>query len=99
MSQQVKTKQKKKFQLPDAYVILFVILLLAAILTYIIPAGSYERETTEDGMDVIVPDSYSQIDQQPVSLIDLFSSIQEGLIGGAGLIFLVLTIGGTFRCY
>ncbi|WP_339180976.1 AbgT family transporter [Oceanobacillus sp. FSL W7-1293] len=96
MSQQVKTKQKKKFQLPDAYVILFVILLLAAILTYIIPAGSYERETTEDGMDVIVPDSYSQIDQQPVSLIDLFSSIQEGLIGGAGLIFLVLTIGGTF---
>ncbi|CEI80447.1 hypothetical protein J18TS1_34660 [Oceanobacillus oncorhynchi subsp. incaldanensis] len=96
MSQQEKTKQKKKFQLPDAYVILFVILLLAAILTYIIPAGSYERETTEDGMDVIVPDSYSQIDQQPVSLIDLFSSIQEGLIGGAGLIFLVLTIGGTF---
>ncbi|WP_193063685.1 YfcC family protein [Oceanobacillus oncorhynchi] len=96
MSQQEKTKQKKKFQLPDAYVILFVILLLAAILTYIIPAGSYERETTEEGTDVIVPDSYSQIDQQPVSLIDLFSSIQEGLIGGAGLIFLVLTIGGTF---
>ncbi|MEK4306758.1 YfcC family protein [Oceanobacillus sp. M60] len=96
MSQQEKTKQKKKFQLPDAYVILFIILLLAAILTYIIPAGSYERETTEEGTDVIVPDSYSQIDQQPVSLIDLFSSIQEGLIGGAGLIFLVLTIGGTF---
>ncbi|WP_152657155.1 YfcC family protein [Oceanobacillus sp. CFH 90083] len=96
MPQEERTRQKKKFQLPDAYVILFIILLLAAILTYIIPAGSYEREATEDGIDVIVPDSYSQIDQQPVNFIDLFSSIQEGLIGGAGLIFLVLTIGGTF---
>ncbi|WP_077602608.1 YfcC family protein [Oceanobacillus sojae] len=96
MSQQEKIKQKKKFQLPDAYVILFIILLLAAILTYIIPAGSFEREATEEGTDVIVPDSYSQIEQQPVNFIDLFSSIQEGLIGGAGLIFLVLTIGGTF---
>ncbi|GGP10310.1 YfcC family protein [Oceanobacillus neutriphilus] len=93
MSQKEKTK---KFQLPDAYVILFIILLLAAILTYIIPAGSYEREATEEGIDVIVPDSYSQIEQQPVNFIGLFSSIQEGLIGGAGLIFLVLTIGGTF---
>ncbi|MCT1901559.1 YfcC family protein [Oceanobacillus sojae] len=96
MSQQEKIKQKKKFQLPDAYVILFIILLLAAILTYIIPAGSFEREATEEGREVIVPDSYSQIEQQPVNFIDLFSSIQEGLIGGAGLIFLVLTIGGTF---
>ncbi|WP_080871992.1 YfcC family protein [Oceanobacillus timonensis] len=96
MSQQEKQKKKKTFQLPDAYVILFAILLLAAILTYIIPAGSYERETIEDGTEVIVPDSYSQIDQQPVNFIDMFSSIQEGLIGGAGLIFLVLTIGGTF---
>lgn len=96
MSQHEKVKQKKKFQLPDAYVILFIILLLAAVLTYVIPAGSYEREPTDEGTDVIISDSYSQIDQQPVSLIDLFSSIQEGLIGGAGLIFLVLTIGGTF---
>ncbi|MFD1064777.1 YfcC family protein [Oceanobacillus locisalsi] len=96
MPQQEKQKKKKTFQLPDAYVILFAILLLAAILTYIIPAGSYERESTEDGTEVIVPDSYSQIDQQPVNFIDIFSSIQEGLIGGAGLIFLVLTIGGTF---
>lgn len=96
MSQQEKVNQKKKFQLPDAYVILFIILLLAAILTYIIPAGSFEREATEEGREVIVPGSYSQIEQQPVNFIDLFSSIQEGLVGGAGLIFLVLTIGGTF---
>lgn len=89
-------KKKRKLNLPDAYVILFAILLIAALLTYIIPAGSFDRETSENGIDIIVPDSYSQIEQQPTSVIDIFRSIQDGLIGGAGLIFLVLIIGGAF---
>lgn len=89
-------KKKRKLILPDAYVILFVILIIAALLTYIIPAGYFDRETSENGIDVIVPDSYSQIEQQPASVIDIFRSIQDGLIGGSGLIFLVLIIGGAF---
>jgi len=89
-------KKKKKLELPDAYVILFGILLLAAIVTYLIPAGSFERETTEDGTSVVIPGSYEQNEQQPASVIDIFRSIQEGLVGGASLIFLVLIIGGTF---
>ncbi|WP_298830938.1 TIGR00366 family protein [uncultured Planococcus sp.] len=89
-------KTKKPRSLPDAYVILFGILLIAALMTYIIPAGSFDRETTEDGVSVIVPDSYQAIEQDPVSPIGVFRAIQEGMIGGAGLIFLVLIIGGTF---
>ncbi|MFD2628891.1 YfcC family protein [Oceanobacillus kapialis] len=91
-----KEEKKKKLTLPDAYVILFGILLIAAILTYIIPAGSFERETTDGNTSIIVPNSYEQIEQQPASFIEVFRAIQEGLIGGAGLIFLVLIIGGTF---
>src|SRR5690606_34616347 len=89
-------KEKKKRGLPDAYVILFGILILAALLTYIIPAGSFERETVESGASVIIPNSYEAIEQTPVSPIGVFTAIQEGMIGGAGLIFLVLIIGGTF---
>ncbi|WP_234031520.1 YfcC family protein [Lentibacillus cibarius] len=89
-------KKKKKFELPDAYVILFVILLLAAIATYIIPAGSFDRETSENGTSVVIPGSFEQIEQQPASVIEVFRSIQEGLIGGASIIFLVLIIGGAF---
>jgi uncharacterized ion transporter superfamily protein YfcC len=95
MSKQ-ETKKKKARTLPDAYIILFAILILAAILTYIIPAGSFDRETTEDGASVIVPGSYSTVEQQPASVIDVFRSIQDGMIGGASLIFLVLIIGGAF---
>ncbi|MDO5718960.1 MAG: YfcC family protein [Tissierellia bacterium] len=36
-------KQKKKIGFPTAFTVLFIVLVLAAILTYLIPAGSYER--------------------------------------------------------
>ncbi|SHH00472.1 YfcC family protein [Virgibacillus chiguensis] len=88
-------KDKKKLGLPDAYVILFMILVLAAIATYIIPAGSFERETVDD-KTIVVPESYQQIEQDPASFMDLFVSIQQGMIDSAGLIFLVLIIGGAF---
>ena len=32
-------QKKKKFQFPDAYGIMFIFLILAAIATYLIPAG------------------------------------------------------------
>lgn len=88
-------KRRKKMALPDAYVILFTILLLAALATYVIPAGSFERETVND-ITTVVPESYQKIDQQPISLIEIFTAIQQGMIDSAGLIFLVLIIGGAF---
>ncbi|HJF30229.1 MAG TPA: AbgT family transporter [Sporosarcina psychrophila] len=88
-------KRKNKIGIPDAYVILFGILVLMAVLTYIIPAGEFSREET-DGITIVVPDSYTQIDSSPASLIDVFLAIQEGMIQSAPLIFLVLIIGGSF---
>ncbi|WP_408011458.1 YfcC family protein [Pseudalkalibacillus sp. A8] len=88
--------KRKKLVLPDAYVILFGILVLAALLTYLIPAGSFERETTESGKSLIIPGSYERIEQQPTGFIELFRAIQDGMVQGASLIFLVLIIGGAF---
>ena len=81
--------------LPDAYIILFVILALAAIMTWVVPAGEYERVETKDNT-VVVPGSYSQIHSEPANLMDVFLAIQEGMIAAAPLIFLVLIIGGSF---
>lgn len=95
MSEKGKKTKKRKLGLPDAYVILFAILVLAAIATYIVPAGSFDRETT-DGITTVVPDSYQGTDQHAASFIEIFRSIQEGMIESASLIFLVLIIGGAF---
>lgn len=39
---QVKEKQKRSFQLPDTYVIIFIVVALAALLTYIVPTGRFD---------------------------------------------------------
>ncbi|WP_052127257.1 YfcC family protein [Pontibacillus litoralis] len=81
--------------LPDAYVILFFILFLAACATYLIPAGTFER-VTEDDITTVVPNSYQQTESSPTGVIELFRAIQEGTVQSAPLIFLVLIIGGAF---
>lgn len=88
-------KNKKKLSMPDSYIILFVMLIIAALLTYIIPAGEFERE---DGglLPTVIPDSFSNIENSPVGFLQFFLSIQEGMMASANIIFLVLIIGGSF---
>ena len=40
---------KSKFKVPHTLVILFSMVVLAQILTYIVPAGSFDRVETESG--------------------------------------------------
>ncbi|CAM4236063.1 YfcC family protein [Jeotgalicoccus halotolerans] len=91
-----KPKKKRKFQFPDAYGIMFIFLIIAAIATYLIPAGQFETEPSESGPDTIVPGTYETIDSNPAGIMDIFSSIVTGLTSTSDLIFLVLIIGGVF---
>src|SRR5699024_1022979 len=79
------------FPMPDAMVILFSLLLLVWIASFIIPSGQF---STEGDSDIVIPGSFEQVDADPVGILDLFLSVQNGLIESANLIFLVLIIGG-----
>ena len=57
-------KQQKKKAMPSAYAILFIIIAAVAVLTWIIPAGSYE--TSEAGN--LIPGTYSAIEQSQQGL-------------------------------
>ena len=46
------SKNKKKLEFPTAYTVLFIVLVLAAILTHVIPAGSYAKLLYDDSADV-----------------------------------------------
>ncbi len=87
-------KKKKIFKQPDAYVLMFVIGLIAAIASYVIPAGAFKRVENGD-ITSVVPGSYHIIEQTPVSLIQFFSAIPQGMAASASIIFLVLFTGGT----
>ena len=40
-----------KFKMPSAYTILFLIIIVVAILTWIVPAGTYEYVDPENGAE------------------------------------------------
>lgn len=84
---------KKIFTMPDAFIIIFGIVLLASVATYIVPAGSYDRETVDD-ITQVVPDSYTSAESNPANLMDIFGSIPVGMVESANIIFLIFIIGG-----
>src|SRR5690625_4195685 len=86
-------RKSRSFAMPDAYIIIFSIVVLMAIATYIVPAGEYERETV-DGITKVVPGSYSTIESNPANLLDIFKAVQVGMIESANIIFLIFIIGG-----
>lgn len=93
-----KVEEKKKRDFPHTLVIIFVIILFAALLTYVIPAGEYMRvEDSTTGRTLVDPNSYKRIDATPAGIMSIFTSIPRGMQETAWIAFLVLIIGGTFK--
>ncbi len=89
--------QKRKFHIPNTPVLLLGITLLVAILTYIVPAGEFQREFNEaQNRTLVVAGTYQYVEQNPVSVGKLFSSVFEGLMNASDLIAFVFVVGGAF---
>lgn len=86
-----------KFEFPHPLAILLCFIAFAAILTHIIPAGEYERTIDEvTGREVVVANSYTEIEPQPIGLTDAIVKVPEGIIFGADIVVLILILGGAF---
>ncbi|MDI2588575.1 hypothetical protein OR571_16020 [Psychrobacillus sp. NEAU-3TGS] len=88
--------KKKKFQLPHIYVILFIFSALAAISTYFIPAGEFERVPGPEGRTAIDPNSFSYVESAPIGIADFLTVIPRGLIDAGEIVFFTFIIGGMF---
>ena len=72
------SKPRHRFTLPSAYTILFALIVLMAIMTWIIPAGQYELD--KEGAPV--PGSYTEVEGDPQRvLIDSLTAPINGLYG------------------
>ena len=71
-------EEKKRFTLPSAYTILFMLIVLAAAATWIIPAGQYDLD--EEGSPI--PGTYEEIDSNPQRIVvDSLEAPINGLYG------------------
>ncbi len=74
--------KKKKFELPHIFLLLFCIIVVCTIMTWILPAGEFER-VTEGGRTIVVPGTYHSVEQSPVDLFDMFRQIYNGFCNAA----------------
>ena len=90
--------KKKRFKVPHTYVIICIIILIMAVLTYVVPAGSYERVKDEvTGRTVVDPDTFQYVDSNPVKPFDLFKDVTLGMQAVSDIIFFMFIISGSFN--
>ncbi|WP_217987320.1 YfcC family protein [Vreelandella alkaliphila] len=95
-------KKVKRFRFPTAFTILFSLTILAAVMTWFVPAGQYEREFDDSlGREVTVVGSYQEVAPNPQNAWDVLMAPIAGLYDPAtnvanaiDVALFVLIIGG-----
>lgn len=88
--------KKKWYQrIPNTFVILLVMIVVGALLTWIVPAGEFSR-VEHNGRMIIEPGTYHAVERNPASFFDIFAAIPEGLEGASQIIIMILISSGTF---
>lgn len=86
----MENEKKRRFKMPHTYVIIFGIVILAALMANIIPAGEFDRIIDANGNSIVLADSFHYLPKIGCGLFDIFVSIQEGFIDGGQIIFFII---------
>ncbi len=100
----------KKKKIPHTYVIVFYIIIIAAVATWLIPGGRYVKETViengvekekvvyetviKDGKEILKP-KFEYIENN-VQTWQVFSALYKGFERQSGIIVFILMVGGAF---
>lgn len=88
----------KPRKFPHTYVIIFYLILISAVLTWIVPGGFFQREIIEVNgtpREVVTEDSFTYTESQPQTW-QIFSAFFDGFVDRADIIVFILMIGGAF---
>ncbi len=92
-------EKKQRFKIPHVFVLLMVIILICGLLSYVVPAGQYDRvhldPADETSRMIIDPASFHNVEQTPVSLMTLLSALAGGMEQAADIIFFIFIVGGS----
>jgi uncharacterized ion transporter superfamily protein YfcC len=87
----------KAVRFPHPLTLLTACILIAAALSYVLPAGQFERrDDPATGRTVVVAGTFERVAPDPVGPFDAFVAIPRGLVDAADVVFLVFLIGGAF---
>ena len=95
-------KEKKKLSMPDTWLIVFAIIVVMAILTWVVPSGAFDYETIDvngTSRSVAIAGTYHTIDKaetSPTTLLGVFAALYQGCVNAADIIFVILCCAATF---
>ncbi|KGP72646.1 YfcC family protein [Pontibacillus yanchengensis] len=84
----------KKFKMPTAFTILFLIILVVAVMTWIVPAGQYDYVDPEASTLEPIPGTYSSAEQNPQGLWEVLYAPIKGFFDAQDIALFVIVIGG-----
>ncbi len=77
--------------------LLFALIIVAVIGSYIIPAGEFDRATDPNsGRTVVVPGTFHRVEQNPQHPFKTFIALQKGSIDAADVVFFVFFVYASF---
>lgn len=90
----IEVKEKKKRTMPSSYTILFTLIIIVAILTWIVPAGAYQYIDPTASKPIPIPGTYQQISSNPQGLWEIIEAPIKGFKEAQEIALFVLVIGG-----
>lgn len=86
--------KKKTFKMPNAFITLFLVIAVVAVLTWIVPAGQYEYVDPDASRPEPIAGTYTQAEQNPQGLWEVIMSPVTGFYEAADIMLFLLIIGG-----
>ncbi len=88
--------EKKKFKMPHSLVILMSMVLFVVALTWIVPAGEFERVKDDAGKTFIVENSFKYVESHAVSLLEVPGMLVDSFVDNADLLLMIMFSGAAF---
>ncbi len=90
----------RRLRFPHPLTLLTAVVLAAAALSYVLPAGEYDRrDDPETGRSIVVPGTYQEVEANRIGVFDAIVAIPRGMAGRADVVFLIFLIGGAFAVF
>ena len=86
-----------KLRIPNTFTLIFLLIIIAAIATWFLPAGQFDTKLdAATGKNLVVAGTYHHVASHPQGLTSILMAFVKGLIDSSEVVSFVLIVGGSY---
>ena len=92
---------KRRFRVPHTLVLIFGMIVLAQVMTYVLPQGEFERQTFPGThREAVIPNTFGPVEETvTLDVWHSLTAIPRGFRAAQDIIFFVFIVGGAFGVF